>query len=298
MLRIGFLSRVRGFTYRDDLYHHIIAQDTWSKQPFHFRLYFNSFTANVKGLTAYVLMIDVDRPSIEAAMSFFQEFFDGDSINSPNKIAYLFLPLYRKTYTDNERKSIIEDNDHHTEQTSVVTISGLNNLNNVVQLHQGVSVTIRHLLLAVPAQGTSNGKLFLQIERQASNNWLLCCFNSLDTTKVSLRLAHLETLLKRYITTTEYSKLFAMQEYELKYNGQAAPIKKGRPKLPILEVPESTATYASAAMKKLFTPTQKRLAMEFENTNSISNLSGTAMGQPQTIYPQLCSKTTTSSSGC
>lgn len=166
MVHIGFLSRVRCFTYRDDLYQYIIAQEDWGKQPFHFRLYFDSFSTNVKGLLTYVLMIDVDHPNIEVAMSFFQHLFDGDSLNPPNKIPYLFLPLYRKTYSDTERKSIIEDNDHHTEQTSVVAISGLNNLNTIVQLQQGVHVTIRHLLLAIPAQGTSTGKFFLQIERQ------------------------------------------------------------------------------------------------------------------------------------
>jgi hypothetical protein len=94
MVCIGFLSRVRGFTYRDDLYQHIIAQEKWINQPFHFRLYFDSFSTNVKALTTYVLMIDVDRPNIKIAMSFFQEMYDGDSLNSPNKISYLFLPLY------------------------------------------------------------------------------------------------------------------------------------------------------------------------------------------------------------
>jgi hypothetical protein len=84
MVRIGFLSQVQGFTYHNDLYQHIIAQEKWINQPFHFRLYFDSFSTNVKGLMT-------------------------------------------KTYTDAKRKSIINDNDHYMEQTSIVAIAGLNN---------------------------------------------------------------------------------------------------------------------------------------------------------------------------
>jgi hypothetical protein len=102
MVRIGFLSRVRGFTYRDDMHDFIAATDRWKRNQFHFRLYFNIFSAGSKGKNTYVLMIDVDRPNIEKAMAYFQQQFDGDKQNSPNKIAYIFFPLYRKTYTEDE----------------------------------------------------------------------------------------------------------------------------------------------------------------------------------------------------
>ncbi len=61
MVKIGFLSRVRGFTFRGDLQNYIMAGTEWKANPFHFRLYFDAFTA--KGKTAHVLMIDVDRPA-------------------------------------------------------------------------------------------------------------------------------------------------------------------------------------------------------------------------------------------
>jgi hypothetical protein len=118
-------------------------------------------------------MIDVDRPSIEVGMKFFQTYFDGDQQNSPNKLSYLFFPLYWKNYLDDECKTIIQDNDHHTEGVSVVALTGLQDLNTVVELNQGIKTSVCHLLLAVPAQGTSTGKLFIQVERQPTNHWLL-----------------------------------------------------------------------------------------------------------------------------
>jgi hypothetical protein len=55
---------------------------------------FVTFVAGTKVKVAYVLMIDIDRPSIDIGINFFQQWFDGDQTNSPNDIPYLFLPLY------------------------------------------------------------------------------------------------------------------------------------------------------------------------------------------------------------
>jgi hypothetical protein len=124
MVRIGFLNCIRNFTYRDDLKMHIMQSDQWKENQFHFRLYFDSFSTNAKGSLTYVLMVDVDRPSIDTGMNFFQTFFDGDQQNSPNKLSYLFFPLFRKNYSDDERKTIIQDNDHYTEGVSIVALPG------------------------------------------------------------------------------------------------------------------------------------------------------------------------------
>lgn len=159
------------------------------------------------------------------------------------KLTICFPPLFRKTYSDDKRKTIIQDNNHHTEGVSVVALTGLNDLNMVIDLNQGIKTTIRHLLLAVPAQGTRTNKLFLQIERQPTDQWLLCCFYSDDATEATLRLSSLETLLKRYVKQEEHPKLFASQEFTLKFNGQAAPIKKGENQKVIQGVSEETVQY-------------------------------------------------------
>jgi hypothetical protein len=288
MVRIGFLNRVRTFTYRDDLKSHIVLSDQWKANSFHFRLYFDSLNTNVKGPTTYVLMVDVDRPSIEIGMRFFQTYFDGDQQNSPNKINYLFFPLFRKTYSDEERKTIIQDNNHHIEGVSVVALSGLSDLNTVIDLNQGIKTTIRHLLLAVPAQGTRTNKLFLQVERQPTNQWFLCCFHSTDATRVTLRLSSLETLLKRYVKQSEHQKLFSTSDLTLKFNGQAAPIKKGKTQMVIQGASEETVQYAENALKKLHTPAPKRLAVEFEQTLEVATIS-----RPPAVTPVAIQTTAT-----
>ncbi len=102
------------------------------------------------------------------------------------------------------------------------------------------------------------------MERQPTNQWLLCCFHTVDATKVTLRLSALEALLKRYVKTEDHGNLFSSDDCTLRFNGQAAPIKKGKNQKLVQEVPESTMQYARSALRKLHTPAPKRLAVDFE----------------------------------
>jgi hypothetical protein len=122
MVRIGFLSRVRSFTFPDDLQAHITASKEWKASPFQFRIYFDAFAA--KNKTAYVLMVDVERPKIDQALHFFQTWYDGKSKKSPSCIEYLFLPLYKKAYSEDVRLKIIADHTHHIGNDSVVVMKG------------------------------------------------------------------------------------------------------------------------------------------------------------------------------
>lgn len=262
MVKIGFLSRVRGFTYRDDLQDCKVNSEEWKATPFHFRMYLDTFVIGAKGKVAYVLMNDVDRPSIDIGINFFQKWHDRDQANSPNDIQYLFLPLYKKLYKDDERQRIVIDHEHYTGNDSVVVMRGLNPLETIVELHNGMYTTIRKLLLAIPTPGTSTGKLFIQVERQAGNDWLICCFQTQDAAKVTPRLATLEDSIKKYVRDTSHSNLFSA-EHTLIFNSQAAPIK-GRPRLPRVEVPKHVSDYTLKSLQKLYTPTSKRLAAEIE----------------------------------
>ncbi|MFN9982945.1 MAG: hypothetical protein ACK53Y_23655, partial [bacterium] len=122
--------------------------------PFQFRIYFDAFAA--KGKVAYVLMIDAERPKIDQALHFFQSFYDGKKRNSPNCIEYFFLPLYRKSYSEDDRLKIIADHKHFVGNDSVVAMKGLHPLDNLVKLVSGVHTTIRHLLLSVPTKDCGN----------------------------------------------------------------------------------------------------------------------------------------------
>jgi len=259
MVKIGFLSRVRGFTFRGDLKDYIMASAEWKAAPFHFRLYFDAFT--VKGKTAHVLMIDVDQPNIELGIRFFQQCYNGTLTNSPNNLPYMFWPLFKKSYTDDEHIRIITDNSHHIGNDSVIGLTGLQPIDNLVRLVNGTHTSIRRLLLSIPTISTTTGQLFLQVERQMMNEWLLCSFYQQDTSKVTIRLGTLEDSLRKCVHPDSISDLF-MSDDGLTFTNQVAPATRGRNKLPRMEVPTYTADYVLVSMEKLYTPTTKRQAME------------------------------------
>ncbi len=92
---------------------------------------------------------------------------------------------------------------------------------------------------------------------------MLCCFYTTDATNVSLQLGSLENLLKRYVKAYDHSALFSSSDFTLKFNGQAAPVKKGRSLKVIHETSETMTTYARTAMRKLRSLNPKHLAVEF-----------------------------------
>ncbi len=83
--------------------------------------------------------------------------------------------------------------------------------------------------MAVPSQGTHY-------------------FYTLDAIKVTLRLSSLETLLKRYVKQEEFPNLFTSSDFTLKFNGQAAPLKKGKNQKIIQDAPEEKVQYATSAL--------------------------------------------------
>lgn len=261
MVCIGYLSRIRGFTLRCDFQDYIMASPEWKEAPFHFRLYYDAMGS--KGRTIHILMIDVDRPNIELGLQFFQRWFNGSAPNSPNNIAYMFWPLYRKTYSKEDRLHIIIDHLHHLGTDSVVAIKGLHPLETLIQLINGVHTTIRRLLLSMPAPGTATGKIFTQVERQLTSYWFLGCFQTSDAEKVTLRLSTLKDSLRKVTHPDSHNKLF-LSEAGLSFNGQVASMIKGKNKLPCLDVPEPTAHYVHQSMQRLDTPSIKRQAIEID----------------------------------
>jgi hypothetical protein len=279
MVKIGFLSRVRGFTFRGDLQDYIMGSAEWKASPFYFRLYFDAFT--VRKETAHVLMIDVDRPNIELGIRFFQQWYNGTLTSSPNDLPYMFWPLFKKTYSDEERHKIIIDNAHHIGTDNVVGITGLHPLDSLVQLVNGTYTSIRKLLLSIPASGTVTGQLFIQVERQNTNDWLLCCYYQQDTSKVTLRLLTLEDSLRKCTHPTSIPLLFTSSS-GLSFTNQVGQFTKGRHRvLPRMEVPSYTADYVTQSMQRLYTPTAKRQAMEMDTSHT--NTDGKPAAMPRVV---------------
>jgi hypothetical protein len=258
MVKIGFLGRVRGFTYRDDMTLFITSHPKWIQDSFHFRLYYDTFVTKEKGKMTYVLMVDVDRPNVEKGISFFESLFDGIQKNSPNAIAYPFFTLYKNTYSEEERVGIISDTDLQTDNISVVTLHGLQEVDAQIRLCNGVKVPIRHLLLSIPCAGTTNGKLFLQVERQSGSDWLLCAFSSTDSSRVMTKIPNLAEILQRYVSSDDLDKLFRVADRVIKLNGQAVSVRKGRMYVPLLPVPETTLQHTKKVLSNITSHKTKR----------------------------------------
>jgi hypothetical protein len=118
---------------------------------------------NRKAMLTYVLMIDLDWPNVDMAIRFFQTYFNGQHPKSPIGINHLFLPLFRKSDADKQKQSII-DNDHHTKNVNIVVLQGLNHLETIIVLTNGVHTRICKLLFPIPEAGTTMEKLFVRIE--------------------------------------------------------------------------------------------------------------------------------------
>jgi hypothetical protein len=70
MIRIGFLSRVQPILWREDLRRIVKSMDKWKLTLFQFRVYHSTLSCNCKENMVPVLMVDVDRNSIEAGTIF------------------------------------------------------------------------------------------------------------------------------------------------------------------------------------------------------------------------------------
>jgi hypothetical protein len=172
-------------------------------------------------------------------------------------------PLFKKSYTDDERIRIITDNSHHIGTDSIIGLTGLQPIDNLVELVNGTYTSIRRLLLSIPRVGTTTGQLFLQVERQTTNEWLLCSYYQQDTSKVMIRLGTLEDSLRKCVHPDSISDLFTSDD-GLTFTNQVAPATRGRNKLPRMEVPTYTADYVTVSMQKLYNPTAKRQATEID----------------------------------
>jgi hypothetical protein len=251
MVRIGFLSRVCQFTWRNDL--RLMIKDTleWPENPFQFRLYFGSISCNKKGTMAQVLMVEVERDNIAAGMDFFCNMFDGENPLSPCGIPYLFLTLYQNSLSDNERAKIIEDINHHVGDVQLIRLYGLKNIDGYVTLKQNVKVQLRKLLLNLRAPQTST-RLFNQVEKETDLESILCSFDSVMYDTVMGNLQNISLFIQQCAQEIDLPSIFVNQDYSILVPPKAISPKKGffTSKTIPLEIQEHTS-FALSKMSKV-----------------------------------------------
>jgi hypothetical protein len=251
MVKIGFISRVRPFTWREDLQTLIKDSYEWRKNPFHFRMFFGSISCNKKSSTAPVLMVEVEREKITAGLDFFCNVFDGENPVSPCGIPYLFLTLYQNSFTDNERSKIIEDINHHIGFTQLIRLYGLKDIDTPITLQQNVSVKLRKLLLNLRTPNSST-RLFCQIEKEADKDSILCAFDSDIYDIVMTNLQNISPLIRQCVIEADWVNIFHNDDFSLLAPQKIIPTKGGFSSFKTIpqEIQEHT-TLALAKMRKV-----------------------------------------------
>jgi hypothetical protein len=214
MIKIGFIARVRPFTWREDLRDAIKDSPEWRENPFQFRFFFGSISSNKKGEMAPVLMVEVERDNISLGLDFFCNMFDGDNPLSPCGLPYIFFLLYQNTLTDAERVSIIYDIKHHIGQYQLIRLYGLKNLDTLVTLKQNVKIKLRKLLLNIrPNQSTSS--LFIQVEKESDPTSILCAFESVHYDLVMTNIPNISHYIQQCIMEEDLPRVFVNSDYSI-----------------------------------------------------------------------------------
>jgi len=253
MVRIGFLSRVRPFVWREDMRTLIQSTALWQSNPFQFRLYPGSLSCHKKGIICPVLMVETERDKIAEGLEFFCHAFDGENPLSPCGIAYPFFTLYQNQLSDEDRLSIIQDSLHHTGEVSLIHLDGLQDVNNLVILWQHIQVQLRKLLLGLRVN-QSNHQLFLQVEKEADPESIVCAYHSVDNAMIMANLPFLSQYIHACILESDYEKAFLYPDFSITPLTKTIPIKAGNMHVNSKPIPFEVQEHTSITLQKMVSP--------------------------------------------
>jgi hypothetical protein len=290
MVKIGFLSRVRPFTWRDDLRSSIKESLEWQESPFNFRMFFGSISCNKRSSMAPVLMVEVEREHISTGLNFFCNVFDGDTPLSPCGIPYLFLTLYQNTLTDSERLKIINDTNHYIGYTQLVRLYGLKDIDTPITLQQNVTIKLRKLLLNLRDPHSSK-RLFCQVEKEADKEAILCAFDSDLYELVMANLQHISLFIRQCAKESDWANIFCNDDFSL-----LAPQKIISPKgrfSTLKTIPLVIQEHTSLAMTKMMKVEKRTSVSSVSSFGNVSTSTSVKSSQP-TVSTDSISSTVTS----
>ncbi len=122
----------------------------------------------------------------------------------------IFIPIadIHKS-NDDLRQKIIFNHENFIGEESYFSIGGLQNLNTIVLLKNGASITLRHLLKSIPAsQGMSRPQLFSQVEPNSGAHVTVVTFQSQDRDMVMDRQASLENEIRQVLASDQSQNVF------------------------------------------------------------------------------------------
>jgi hypothetical protein len=210
MINIGVLCYSSIFTFRDDLKQAILKHPLWSPSDPDDPPIFDIFIGelNTSSSKTKMLFVSAERSKQEEVSKIFRYIYDGTQKSYPNGSMMMFIPIDVLYKSSNEFRNKIQFNhDKYIGDETLFCIGGFQNLNNIVQLKNGKSISIHHLLKSIPAtQGMSQPQLFQQAEPNPAVVITIVSFQAQDREMVMARQATLEEEIRNIIADGEENK--------------------------------------------------------------------------------------------
>jgi len=228
--------------------------ELYQADPFQFRLFPGSLACHRKGLSAPVLMVEVERDQVLMGLDYFCRSLDGENPLSPCGIPYPFFTLYQNQLANDDRFRIIQDIQLHINDVDIVHLYSFTDIELMVTLRQNKTIKLRKLLMALCANKTSN-RLFLQVEKELDPEAIICVYNKTDKDMVMANLPFLSTYIKQCVIEEDFGKIFGYNDHSIIFPTKSVPVKVGKLQVntrPILQDVQDHTTRWSVQERREF----------------------------------------------
>jgi hypothetical protein len=190
--------------HRDDLKQAILQHPLWrpedpENQPI-FDLYIGDFLAANK--KTKMLFISAERWKVPQLTALFKSIYDGKPKAYPNGSMMVFIPFSEGTHSSAKyHAKILFNNENFVGDQMAISIGGLNNLNNLIQLKlMNHRISLRALLKSLQVtQGMLSLVLFQHVEPNFTNSIMMFFFQKIDLPYNLNRQATLEAEIRTLI---------------------------------------------------------------------------------------------------
>lgn len=212
MVKIGLLCYGSIFHFRKDLKQAILSHPSWSPSdpdnPPIFDLFVGELNSSSKKVK--MMFVSAEKSKQEKVSHLFRTIYDGTQKSYPNGSMMLFVPISDLYHSSVAFRAKLQFNhEKFLGDETLFCIGGFQNLNNIVQLKNGKSISIRLLLKSIPAlAGMSRPQLFQQAEPNHGTTVTIVTFQAIDKEYVLAHQASLEEEIRSVLAPGQEGKIF------------------------------------------------------------------------------------------
>jgi hypothetical protein len=231
MVKIGMLCYNSSiFIFRDDLKQAIISHPSWTPSdptnPPISDIYVGELNNSSK--KTKLLFVSSEKSKQEEVSNLLRSIYDGTQKSYPNGSMMGFVPITDLYGSSSDFRTKLQFNhEKYIGDETLFFIGGFQNLNNLVTLKNGNSISIRMLLKSILAsEGISRPQLFQQAEPNHGAMVTIVTFQASEKDIVIARQDTLEEELRNVIAPGQENKLF-LNEFDGIWIGGVNKNKKG-----------------------------------------------------------------------